>query len=144
MQFEHTVITNASPDAIWDLWANVSRWPEWDTELQTAELDGPFELGATGRLQPQKGPQSAFVISQLEAGRSYTFTTRLFFSRLDVYRFLAQRDDQTVFTHRVSFRGPLGFIFGRLLGPGFKCALPSVMKQLARLAEAAETRSEVF
>jgi len=38
LEFEHTVLTTAPPERIWEAWTDVGRWPEWDTELASASL----------------------------------------------------------------------------------------------------------
>lgn len=136
MKFRHTLETSASPEKIWTIWTDVAHWSRWDTELRDAYLNGPFELGAVGKLTPKRGRVSTFRISQFNSGSSYTFTLRLPFCRLNVHRYLVSRADRTYFTHEVSFRGLLTFIFGLLLGRQFQTVLPSVMDNVKRIAEA--------
>lgn len=135
MRFANTVETRAPAGRIWALWTDVERWPAWDTELAAASLDGEFAPGAAGSLKPRRGPSSRFVISALEPREGYTFTTRLPLCELNVKRFLASEDGRTRFTHEVWFAGPLAFLFNRLLGPGYKRALPEVMENLRKIAE---------
>jgi hypothetical protein len=47
---EHTIETTAAPEAIWRLWADVPRWPEWNQDLARAELTGEFVAGSTIRM----------------------------------------------------------------------------------------------
>ena len=136
MKFSHTLGTSASPEKIWAIWTDVEHWSRWDTELQYAYINGPFELGAIGKLTPKRGRISTFRISQFNAGNSYTFMLRLPFCSLNVHRYLVSREGITYFTHEVSFRGLLAFIFGLLLGRQFKAALPSVMDNVKSIAEA--------
>lgn len=135
MRFEHTVETTASADRIWQLWTDVSGWPRWDTALVSAHLDGPFAYNARGRLRSKGSPESAFTIVELEPGRSYTFATALLLAELRVRRTLALTPAGTCYTHEVSFVGPLGWLFGLLLGRQFRAMLPEVMERLHQLAE---------
>lgn len=136
MKFDHTVETTAPPEKIWTAWIAVERWPEWDTELASATLDGSFALGAKGRLKPKRGPMSEFFISELTPGESYTFTTRLPLCELKVRRHLTPKDGAgAFFTHEVSFDGPLSFVFGNLLGRRYREALPVVIENLRRISE---------
>jgi hypothetical protein len=135
MKFSHTLKTTASPEKIWLVWTDVAHWAEWDTELQDARLDGRFGLGAIGQLTPKTGQISKFSISQFSPGQSYTFTVKLPLARLNVYRYLSIHPDGVYFTHEVSFRGFLGFLFGLLLGRQFRSVLPSVMANVKRIAE---------
>jgi uncharacterized protein YndB with AHSA1/START domain len=64
MKFDHRVETTA-PEKIWGAWTDVERWPQWDTELVSATLDGSFALGAKGRVKPKRGPAARFSISEL-------------------------------------------------------------------------------
>ena len=156
MGFSHTVKTTASADDIWQLWTDVEGWPAWDSELIHAELAGPFSLGATGRLVPQRGAPSSFVISQLSNSeqskqRSYTLTVQLPLCKLHVKRFFPCPDAalsdapsnapsnapnaDLYFTHEVSFEGVTAVLFRVLLGRQFRRVLPEVMQSLRRLAE---------
>jgi hypothetical protein len=135
MKFSHTLKTSASAAKIWHIWTDVERWSQWDTELHTARLDEPFELGAIGQLTPKRGSTSRFKISQFNPGQSYTFTLKLPLCRLNVHRYLSDRTDGVYFTHEVSFQGLLAFIFGLLLGRQFRSVLPSVMQNVKQIAE---------
>ena len=136
--FSHTLRTEAPPPAVWTVWTDVPGWPRWDTELQAAALDGPFEIGARGRLTPLRGPEARFTITELDPGRSYTFETALPLARLRVRRaWQTAPDGATEITHHVSFHGLMGGIFARRFGPAFRRALPQAMERVVALAEAA-------
>lgn len=136
MKFAHTVETTAPPEKIWGAWTDVERWPEWDTELDSAALDGGFALGAKGKLKPKSSPASRFFISELIPGEGYAFITRLPLCELKVDRHLTRKEGGgAFFTHEVSFVGPLSFVFGNLLGRRYREALPVVMEHLRRIAE---------
>jgi hypothetical protein len=85
MKFSHTLKTSASPEKIWAIWTDVARWSAWDTELLDSHLESAFVLGAVGKLTPKTGRVSPFIISQLSAGNSYTFTLKLPLCKLNVY-----------------------------------------------------------
>jgi hypothetical protein len=136
MKFVHTVLTTAPPEKIWCAWTDVERWPEWDTELDSASLEGSFALGTKGRVKPKRGPAARFSISELIPGESYTFTTRLPLCELKIRRHLTRKHGGgTYFTHEVSFVGPLASVFGSLLGWRYREALPVVMENLRKTAE---------
>lgn len=37
----------ASPDAVWQLFTDVSRWPSWNKEITSVSLDRPLAAGVT-------------------------------------------------------------------------------------------------
>ena len=134
--FSHTVRVGAPPEAVWALWTDVAGWPRWDTELDSASLDGPFAAGARGRLVPKRGPSARFTVTELDPGRSYTFETALPMARLRVRRFWTEAAGGPEITHAVSFHGPLGGVFARRLGPAFRRALPPVMEHVRARVQA--------
>lgn len=91
MTFDHIVETSAPPEKIWAAWTDVDHWPQWDTELVSASLDGSFALGTRGRVKPKRGPAARISISELIRGESYTFTTRLPLCELKVRRHLTRK-----------------------------------------------------
>jgi len=136
MKFDHIVETTAPPEKFWAAWTDVEHWPQWDTKLVSATLDGSFALGTKGRVKPKRGPAARIFISELKPGESYTFTTRLPLCELKVRRHLTRKDGgATYFTHEVSFVGPLASVFGNLLGRRYREALPVVMENLRKIAE---------
>jgi Polyketide cyclase / dehydrase and lipid transport len=135
MKFSHTLKTTATPAQIWLVWTDVAHWAEWDTELRDACLEGRLELGSIGQLTPKTGRLAKFKISQFSPGESYTFTIKLPLASLNVRRYLNVQADDVYFTHEVSFRGILAFVFGFLLGRKFRSVLPSVMENVKRIAE---------
>lgn len=52
---EHSVETSASPEAVWRLWSDIPRWPEWNADLSQAELEGEFSEGSTIRMTSNDG-----------------------------------------------------------------------------------------
>ena len=46
--FECEATLEAGPAAVWAVWTDVARWPEWDVSKEIARLDGPFEPGVSG------------------------------------------------------------------------------------------------
>src|SRR5438034_10280809 len=49
---EHSVETSARAEAVWRLWADVERWPEWNAGVERIELRGPFAVGSTILMTP--------------------------------------------------------------------------------------------
>lgn len=66
--FQSQQVTTANRSAVWAVWKDVSRWPEWDTELEAASLHGPFVTGAVGSLMPKRGPRSPFALIEVTEG----------------------------------------------------------------------------
>ena len=134
-QFKHTVSTSAQSEKIWSIWVDVPNWHTWDSGLQSATINGPFQVGQKGKIKPDKGPKAKFVISEMVDGKSYTFKTRIPFGWLIVKRYLKVENGQTQFTHDVAFTGLFKKTFAKKFGPRYKKMLPEVMSQIKEIAE---------
>ena len=129
---EHT--TNASRTAVWEVWREVANWQQWDTELESAQLESAFAQGGRGTLTPKNAPKSPFTITELTEGVSFTYSVPMPLARLEVAHYFRPAA-QTIFVHEVTFNGVLGGVFGRLLGTRYATALPEVLNRIAALAE---------
>jgi hypothetical protein len=133
--FSYTDSTSASSDKIWQVWTDVTNWKQWDKGLKEAELDGQFLIGTKGKLIPDKGPKSKFVISELVPNQSYTFKTKIPFGWLIVIRTLEIKEGKTFFTHDVQFTGLLKKILGNKIGKRYRAMLPNVLSEIKLIAE---------
>jgi len=139
--FSHSVSTIASPEAIWKVWTDVANWKTWDKGLKEATLKDTFRLGAKGKLIPDKGPASKFIISAIEPGTSYTFQTRIPFGWLIIQRRLEYKNGLTHFTHHVRFTGLFKKVLGKKIGARYRAMLPEVMEEIKRMASPAGAQS---
>jgi hypothetical protein len=104
--FEYQHPTTASPDAVWRLWSDVARWPEWDSDLEIVTLDRDFSVGATGSLKPKGMDPFPFTITRAEPGRGYADETPLPGATLRFDHDLLETEDGAVIRQRVTVDGP--------------------------------------
>jgi hypothetical protein len=69
--FECEATFEAEPDAVWKVWTDVARWPEWDVSKEIARLDGPFQPGACGWAKQRGNLGGSFTITTVDAGRRW-------------------------------------------------------------------------
>ena len=69
--FECEAMFQAGPDAVWKLWTDVARWPEWDVSKEIARLDGPFEPGSCGWAKQRGNLGGSFTITVVDDGRRW-------------------------------------------------------------------------
>jgi hypothetical protein len=70
-EFECEATFEAEPDAVWKVWTDVARWPEWDVSKEMARLDGPFEPGVSGWAKQRGNLGGSFTITEVDAGRRW-------------------------------------------------------------------------
>jgi hypothetical protein len=139
MQFEVSTQVNAPASAIFALYESVSMWPQWDADVKSASIEGPFVSGAKGVIVPNGGPKSNIVFSEVIRNKSFTVDCKLPLCMMRFEHELKAKDggnsNVTVATHRVIFDGLLAPLFGRLIGSGMRKSLPGVMAKLKEVAE---------
>lgn len=133
--FSHTDSTSASSDKIWQVWTDVPNWKRWDRGLKEAVLEGEFIVGTKGKLVPDRGPKSKFVISELDPNKSYTFKAKIPLGWLVIKRTLEAKAGQTFFTHEVEFTGILKKFLGNKIGKDYREMLPGVLTEIKLIAE---------
>ncbi|WP_326565923.1 SRPBCC family protein [Amycolatopsis rhabdoformis] len=129
-EYEHTETTTAPASAVWPLWTDTARWPEWDIGLHEVELSGPFRPGTSGTMTMPDRPPIPFTLTAVEEGRAFTDETRLPDATLVFEHRLDETAGGTRITYRVTVDGPAE------LGPAVTEDTADAMRALARLAEA--------
>ena len=134
MSIEESIDISVSPDVVMACYKNVPDWPRWDPDTREATIDGPFQAGARGRLRPAKG----FAVPMRFVHVTDTSFTVEAFAPFCTLRFeheLVSIAIGTRATHRVTFEGPLAFIFERLVGSRVRLGLPVTMASLKKWTE---------
>jgi hypothetical protein len=140
---EASAVSQAVPSVIWEKYIAVSRWADWDADLDQSELSGPFTSGSRGSLTPTGGPRLRFEIVEATPDRSFANVTPfphplLPLARIEFEHCLdALPTGATRITHRVRIAGLLGPLVARILGPSLVRGLPETVRALAKFAESA-------
>src|SRR2546421_13094480 len=66
--FECEATFEAEPEAVWNVWTDVARWPEWDVSKEMSRLDGPFGPGVSGLAKQRGDLGGAFIITGGDPG----------------------------------------------------------------------------
>lgn len=135
-QTSHTQITSASPEAIWQRWVAVEKWPEEDKNLTWAKLEGDFVVGSKIIMKPAKGPKSAVTITEVTPNKSFSTVGNLPLGKLTISHSIHPQTSGVAFTHTIIVSGLLRKLFVKLFIGKLADDLPEKMKNIARLAEA--------
>ncbi len=134
-----TRTTTASADAIWNLWADVPNRTRWDSDLEWARINGPFQHGATGHVKLNDQPARAFEIIECEPTSRYT--DRFFLplgTSMDWHHTITELGDgRREVTFRVEVTGPIALTVALIAGNILNDDLPAAVEQLTTLAERA-------
>ena len=112
----HTEQVAAPPAEIWALWEDPARWPEWNTQIEHAELDGELAVGATAVVKFRRGGRVRFEVVALEPERLLTDEARFPGARLGREHRLEPRGEGSEITHRLYVSGPVSGFWSLMLG----------------------------
>ena len=135
---EPSVETSAGAQAVWQLWADVERWPEWNAGVDRIELRGPFAVGSTILMTPPGDEPVELRITEADE-------PDLFVDEADGGDFVVRTThrveqigaERSRVTYRMEITGPASDSVGPEIGPEISGDFPQV---LAALAARAETR----
>ena len=138
---ERSVETKASPQTAWKLWSDASTWPEWNPDVQSMTLNGPFAAGTTGTMKTKQGTR-AIQLTEVVPGQSFRLETTVI--PLTRFAFICKVSPgsagKTTLSQSIQVGGPLGGLLGGVMGKQIADTFPALLQGLARKAEATEGR----
>jgi uncharacterized protein YndB with AHSA1/START domain len=135
----HTERVDADAEAVWALWEDPARWPEWNNQIERAEADGELRVGTEARTKFRRGGTVRFIVVQLETGRSLINEARFPGARLGHEHRVEPRSRGVEITHRLYVTGPLSGFWALMLGR--KRMRESVARFVARERELTGARA---
>jgi len=135
-EYEHSVETTASAEALWRLWSDVPAWPSWNAGIEKIEVDGPFQVGTTFVMTPPGDDPVSMRLTEVVPGE-------LFADEMDagdfvvrtVHRITPVPEGRTRVTYRTEITGPAAGDVGLELGPAITADFPDVLSALVARAE---------
>jgi hypothetical protein len=135
MSFSAQINIKAMPEQIYVWYKNVSSWPIWDNDINSALLSNGLTLGAKGYLHPKKGPRINITITECTPNKSFTVQSKLPLCTMSFEHTLTENEHNTTVAHKVSFSGLLSPIFSFLIGRSIKKSLPNTLTTLKNTIE---------
>jgi hypothetical protein len=135
------VAVAAQPSAVFERWADVATWPQWNADTEWVRLDGAFTQGGTGVLKPKGGPKVKFVIEKLTESE-FVDVSRLVGARLTFSHVVTPAPDGCVVDVAITMSGALGWLWNRILGKGLAASVQPDLEALARAAQGGHTLAQ--
>jgi hypothetical protein len=133
---EHSVETAATPERIWELWADVPTWPERNADLERAELSGPFAAGSTITMFAAGDDPIELTITEAAPPERFVDQADLCEAVVrTIHRLDRVGDDRIHVTYRMEIAGPQGDSLGPEIGPQISADFPDVIRALVAQAE---------
>ncbi|MGW1895676.1 polyketide cyclase [Streptomyces sp. NPDC002004] len=133
--YEHSVETNATTEAIWNLWADVENWGTWNADIESIEISGPFATGTEIVMTPAGQDPVRLRIGRLTAGE--LFVDEAEFDGLllrTIHRVEAGTSHRTRVVYRMEITGDAADELGPGIGPAITADWPDTMEALVERA----------
>ena len=78
MNAQHSVTIGAPAAQVWEVYADVERWPEWTASVSSVTLldAGPLRLGTRARIKQPRFPPLVWTVATIEPDRTWSWVTR--------------------------------------------------------------------
>jgi len=136
MQFNEKIVINAPVEKVFAAYENVSGWSEWDPDVVSSHLDGAFEVGTFGKLKPKGGPTTKIQVTSVSKNESFTVECKMPLCKMEfIHELTESAEHSTEVVNKIIFTGPLGPVFGRMIGKGIAETMPGSLKGLKQHLE---------
>ena len=134
-EYENSIETAATPEAIWRLWSDVENWGSWNAEIEKIEINGPFEPGTQILMKPPGEDPIPLLIA--EAVEPERFVDEARFGDLilrTTHRVDPIDQDRIRVVYRMEITGSVADEAGPEIGPGITADWPETMAALVKMA----------
>ncbi len=134
--YEHSTETDAAPEAIWRLWADVENWADWNADIANIEISGPFAAGTEIVMTPPGQDPVHLLISEATAGELFVDEARIDGLLLRTIHRLDQGERlRTRVTYRMEITGTGADELGPQIGPAVTADWPVTVAALVKAAQ---------
>jgi uncharacterized membrane protein len=124
----------ASAEGLWDLMADIERWPSWNPDVREASVLGDIAEGTRFRWKAGPGTITS-TLRMVDRPRAIGWTGRIFgIAAIHVWRF-ETRGDVTVASMEESFDGLVARLFRRRLQQQLDATTRAGLENLKSVAE---------
>jgi uncharacterized protein YndB with AHSA1/START domain len=129
---EDSIEMSAPAARVWELFSNVERWKDWNAEIESIELHGPFAEGTTFTMKSPGQEALTSTLIEVRPKESFTDETIVDETRVLVsHRLVALPSGHTRIIYSTQITGPGAAEIGPMVTSDF----PDVLAALKNLAE---------
>jgi hypothetical protein len=135
-EYGTSVTSTASPEQVWRVWSDTTTWGDWNPNVSTMELQGPFVSGSTAIMNTKAGQHHKMRIVDVQPGHSFALETNVVPGTMFRFNCRIERvGGESKISQTVEVKGPLGGILGGMLGPQVSKEFGTLLANLAKKAE---------
>lgn len=133
--YEHAVEADVAAEAIWEIWTDVERWGDWNSDIESVAIDGPFAVGSTIAMTPRGGEPVALRIVEARPGELFVDEAEFGGAVIrTAHRIELLDDDRIRIVYSTEIGGPAAEKVGPEIGPMVTDDFPETIAALVDLA----------
>jgi hypothetical protein len=133
-QYENIVKGKMDIGKVWDLYSDVSRWSEWDSDMQKVVLEGKFVAGTIGTMFMKEMPPLPFRLDDVQKDKVFVNTSSLGEITVTFGHYIsAEESGECALRHTVTITGE-NEVQLQGMGQGIVANIPASMTRLYQLA----------
>jgi len=133
-QSHSKIYPNLKKEAIWRLWADVNHWSEWDKEIDYCKMEGEFVEGSQFTLKPKGGPKTKITLCKVIRNRQFTDYCKFLGAIMIDDHQLEETKQGLKIKSTITMKGPLSFIWAKVVAKKVADSVPAQMDALVELA----------
>jgi uncharacterized protein YndB with AHSA1/START domain len=128
---EESMETTASPAQVWQMFADVPGWKQWNAGIERIAIHGPFAQGTTFDMQPPGSEPFTSTLLAVEENVGFTDETVVDGTRVVVHhRIAALAPGRTRVSYCTEITGPAADQFGPMVTGDFPDVLRALKQRL--------------
>jgi hypothetical protein len=117
--------TDVPVEHLWPVVADITTWPESDTQIEYIEIDRPVQVGTPFVLKPKGGPRLAMVVEGFDPPQRYVDFCRLPLGGMRTAHEFFPTDHGALIRVTITMTGPLGGLWWYVVGRKHAQGLPA-------------------
>jgi hypothetical protein len=131
----HSIVTKAvTKQQMWQLYADVNNWSNWDKSVEFAQLEGKFEQGNHFLFQPKGGPKMKILIFETVEHEKFVDLTIFPLAKMYGAHLLEETAAGLKITTTMKMKGILGWLWIKLVAQKIVDDLPADMEMQIQVA----------
>lgn len=124
------VVNGFTKEEVWSVWSDVNNWHKWDTDIDMAQLKGPFAAGSKFILKPKGGPKVNLEFVEITPLTSYTDFTRFPLAKMYGIHNMIETAEGLELHCKIKLEGPLSFVWQKIVAEGIVKGLDKQTHQM--------------
>jgi uncharacterized protein YndB with AHSA1/START domain len=130
-EYEHAEEGTGSPAAVWRAWTDVANWGEWNSDIESIEVDGPFAAGTTVAMTPTGQDTVRLRLAEVRENERFVDEAQFAGVVIRTTHLVDPIDGGRVrVTYRMEITGPAADEVGPRLGPAITADFPDTIAAL--------------